>query len=375
MKTNPGLRLLLPAIVSLSLLLNACFNSMPKIKQTNPAFTKYISGYASGMISRRSTIRIELSNSVHTGKNFPSGLGNLSPAAADSMLTYMSMQLPDSTLLDGAFTFEPEIKGRAVWVTDRVIEFIPAEPLAPEQFYDAQFRLENVKPVEKEFETFDFQVSTYAQNVTVSVDGLRSYDDYNIEWQKLSGRISTSDYADTAAIRKVIRVTQNGKEIPVQLEASYTANEFYFYADSIERREKAGKVTVSWNGGPVQGRSAGSREIDVPALGDFLVTDAKVVDDGDQYIDLTFSDPILFNQDLKGIIGIAGVAGITYAIETNHVKVFLPNRLEGDKVLTVTTGVKNFKGYKMLNAYMQSLTFREPYPNVRIKGDGNILPN
>lgn len=375
MKINPGLRFLLPVIVSVSLLLTACFNSRPKINQPNPAFVKYISGYTSGMISRRAPIRIELSNSVHTGKTFPANLADLGPAAADSMLAYVSMQLPDSTLLDDAFTFEPEVKGHAVWITDRVIEFIPAVPLAPDQFYNVRFKLEEVAPVENEFENFDFQVFTYAQNLTVSVDGLRSYDDYNIEWQKLSGKISTTDYADTAAIRKVIRVTQNGRSMPVQLEAGYNANEFYFYVDSIERKEEAGKVIVSWNGEPIQSRSSGNQETDVPALGDFSVTDAKVVDDGDQYVDLTFSDPIRFNQDLKGIIGIVGVAGLTYSIETNHVKVFLANRLEGDKMLTVTTGIKNFKGYKMINGYTQWLTFREPYPTVRIKGNGNILPN
>ena len=56
-------------------------------------------------------------------------------------------------------------------------------------------------------------------------------------------------------------------------------------------------------------------------------------------------------------------------------KVFLPNHIEGDKIVTVTNGIKNFKGYKMDLAHTETLTFEEPKPFVRIKGKGCILPN
>jgi alpha-2-macroglobulin len=366
MKTTPSKLALTTAVVAVFLLLSSCFNTRPQINKINPAFSKYISGYTSGMVSRKSTIRIELSQ----------GPAGLYPAPApDSAMPNTQVALPDSSLLTDAFSFEPEIKGHAIWLNDRVIEFIPEEVLPPNQFYNGEFKLQNVTSTDPGLETFPFQLSTYPQNLFMTLDGLRSYDDYNIEWQKLTGKLSSSDYTDTASVRKVISVTQNGKKLEVKLSNSYNGNEFYFYVDSIERTEKAGKVIVSWDGDIIGSISKGAQEINVPAMGDFYVTDAKVVDDGDQYIDLTFSDPIQYNQNLKGIINVQGMSELTYSIETNHVKVFLGNRIEGDKLLTVTTGIKNFKGYKMNTAYSNNLVFEAPNPLVRINGSGCILPN
>ncbi|MGZ3885693.1 MAG: MG2 domain-containing protein, partial [Bacteroidia bacterium] len=195
------------------------------------------------------------------------------------------------------------------------------------------------------------------------------------EWQQLTGKITTSDYEDTAVIRKTIHVAQNGKELAVHISQSYKSTEFYFQVDSIERKEKQGLVTVSWNGEAMHCLQTGRQELVVPGLGDFIVSDAKVVDGEDQYIELNFSDPISYNQNLKGIITLQGVDNLTYAIEGNIVKVFLPSRLLGDKALEVTTGIRNFKNFKMNSAYSTTLTFEEPKPMVRIKGNGSILPN
>ena len=362
-------------IATMALILSSCFFSRSGILEVNPAFGQYISAYTSGMLSRKSTVRIELAESYyksHPIKNPPAFQDSL--AAAIYYANKLSA-LPDSGLLKDIFSFEPAIKGRAVWISDRIIEFIPAETLPVNQLYQARFQLGNVLDVPKEFREFRVQFSTYPQNLFVTVDGLRAYDDYNIELQKLTGKISTSDYEDTAAIRKSVTVMQNGKLLPMELSYSYNSNEYYFYVDGIERKEKAGKVHVSWNGEGIHAIQKGSQEIPVPGLGDFTVTDARVVENEDQYVELSFSDPIRYDQNLKGIITIQGVENLTYAIESNVVKVFLPGRLVGDKNVEVTTGIKNFKGYKMNTAYHSTLTFNEPRPMVRIKGNGTILPN
>ncbi len=375
MKTTRNFRFLASIIIFVIIaLLSACFNRRPTINSTNPAFAKYISGFTSGMVSRKSSIRIEL---VH-GVNEPDTAGHTGQTYLDSAAAYnasLTHPLPDSSLLEDAFSFEPEIKGHAIWITDRIIEFIPSELLPPNQLYTAEFILKNVAVVDNDLEKFNFQLSTYPQNLFVAVDGLRNYDDYNIEWEKLTGKISTSDYEDTTAIKKVLTVTQNGKSLFVKITPSYRNNEFYFYVDSIKRTEKPGKLLVTWNGEAIKSITTGNQEITIPALGDFTVIDAKVIDDGDQYVELTFSDPILYNQNLKGIINIQGMENLTYTVENNHVKVFLQNRIEGDKLLSVTNGIKNFRGYKMSAAYSISLHFDEPNPLVRINGNGCILPN
>lgn len=368
-----------------ALFLSACFQTRPKIKEINPAFSKYISGYTAGMVSRKSVIRIELTqglNEVATQTVAPPPaisevrLSNPAPLNEKNVeASSLASALPDSSLLKNAFHFEPAIKGRAVWISDRVIEFIPAEPLATNQFYHVSFNLDKVTNVEEGLETFDFQLSTYPQNLFVNLDGLRSYDDYNIEWQKLTGKITTSDYEDTTAIRKVLAITRNGKALPFKFDYSYRNNEFFFYVDSIKRSDVGDKILVSWTGEPVKAISSGTQEVLVPGLGDFKITNAKVIDGDDQFVELTFSDPLEHTQNLKGIITIEGANNISYAINGNLMKIFLEQRIEGDKLISVSTGVKNFKGYKMNEAYSANLLFEEPHPNVRIRGNGTILPN
>jgi alpha-2-macroglobulin len=370
-KINSKLKLAGALLALASLFLAGCFNRKPKVNPVDPEFGKYISGYTSGMVSRKTTIRIELAQAAGTG-------GAAHPANSIVVPASTAMahaNLPDSALLKNVFSFEPAIKGHAVWISERVIEFIPDEPLPANQFYNAGFKLEKVMEVPGKFSEFPFQFSTYPQNLFVTVDGLRTYDDYQVELQKVTGKITTSDYEDTAALRKTITVTCNGKIMPIQWSYSYRANEFYFYVEGITRTEKQGLLTVSWNGEPIHAAASGKQDLVIPALGDFSVTEARVIDNEDQHVELTFSDPISYNQNLKGIVSVQGVDNLTYAIDGNVVKLFLPNRIEGERLVTVTSGVKNFKGYKMNAAYSQSVTFEEPRPLVRIKGNGCILPN
>lgn len=368
MKTTNLIRAAILGIICI-ILLNACYHTRPKINDINPAFGQYISGFTSGMVSRKTTLRIELARGLNETKN-----GNVLLAGNSNSINPANL-LPEASLLNGIFSFDPEIKGKAVWINDRVIEFIPEKVLPVNQFYNVDFNLGKVADVPNEFKNFRYQFSTYPQNLFVNVDGLRAYDDYNTEWQQVSGKITTSDYEDTALIRKTISVVHNGKSKRVKINYSYRNNEFYFHADSIVRGVTQSTVTISWNGEALNTISNGKKEIIVPAMGDFSVTEARVVDNEDQYLELNFSDPIKYNQNLNGIITIKGVDNLTYAIEGNIVKVFLPYRIEGDKLITVNTGIKNFKGYKMNEAFNQTISFEEPKPLVRIKGNGTILPN
>ncbi len=361
-------------IISLAVL-SSCFRMKSEVNEINPAFGRYISAYTSGMISRKTSIRIELSKGYFESHPSENLVVSKDSASLASIELLRLTALPDSSLLDDIFSFEPEIKGKAHWISDRVIEFIPAGILPVNQFYNAEFKLEQVMDVLDDFETFRFQFSTYPQNLFVSTDGLRAYDDYNVEWQKLSGKITTSDYEDTLAIKKTICITQNGKSLAFKLIAASANNEFYFYADSIKRNIKEDKVKVSWDAENIHALQKGFEDIIVPGLGDFSLSQAKVIENEDQYVELTFSDPIHYNQNLKGIVSIEGIDNLTYSIESNVVKVFLPNRIVGTKLISVSTGIKNFKGYKMNEASNSSLYFSEPNPLVRIKGNGSILPN
>src|SRR5688572_14026189 len=99
------------------------------------AFKEYISAFTADMVSNESHIRILLANET----SLP--VENGQEVDADEEL----------------FSFSPEIKGKAVWVDKRTIEFIPEQRLAAGQTYKAEFFLSKVAEVPKDKKVFEFR--------------------------------------------------------------------------------------------------------------------------------------------------------------------------------------------------------------------------
>jgi alpha-2-macroglobulin len=344
--------LLSTAILVGMAILHSCGYGKPELIKVDPAYGKFVSGYSSGMISRQTPIRVELSE----------------------MTLKPELRQDDKELLKEIFRIEPAIDGEAVWVGERTIEFRPKEMLPVNQFFTIDFDLERVAEVEKGYERFRFQVATYSQQIRVNSWGLSNYSDYDLETKYLKGIISTTDKEDTTLLKKTLKFTHNGKDLKFRLEEAYETNAFYFYVDSIKRLDKQSELSISWDGSPVNSISKGQMKVEVPALGDFYLSSARVFEEDDQYIELSFTEPIASEQDLKGLIRLQGEEP-DYSIEGEKVTLFLPKRVSGTRKLEVFKGIRNIQGHKLINDHEQFLSFEDPKPNVRIIGKGNILPN
>ena len=105
--------------------------------------------------------------------------------------------------------------------------------------------------------------------------------------------------------------------------------------------------------------------------------DAKIAeDDGRQYVKLYFSDPINPNQELKGLINFGDLnPGTQFSIDGAKAIVYLPEYMEGDKILNVLPGIKNFKGDTLKQLTNWTLQFSDVKPAVRLVGHGVIMPN
>lgn len=354
-------RNLITAFISLCILsfIVIKLNAKPEIITVDPAYAQYVSAYTSGMLSKNSSIKIELTNELPVDSNYTSN---------------DEMPLPDSNLLKKAISFSPSIKGHAKFLSTRVIEFTPDEPLKEQTLYTATFKLSKFADVEKRFKKFIFQFSTYSQTMFVDVQGAQNLDAYNIEWQTINGTVKLSDDEDTTILFKTINATQNGNDLKVKWN-KIDATNYTFYVDSIVRNADKGKVKISWNGKYIGAKDKGEVEKIIPALGDFVVTNAKVNNDENSSVTITFSDPIKQDQDLNGLITLSTNEALTFSIQQNEVKVFLPVRIVGTYTLNIFPGVKNFKGYAMNTAYKNELEFEKPRPLIEINGKGSILPN
>ncbi|GAB5416223.1 MAG: MG2 domain-containing protein [Crocinitomicaceae bacterium] len=334
-------------------ILSACGNQSPEIIKIDPHYREYVSGYTSGMVERDAPIKLELVDPI------PDDISDKE--------------------LQKYFTISPQVSGELVKTGERTLEFVPKGKLPSGQFFTATFELDEFAKVKDGYEEFKFQFSTFQQEIDVYVTGLESYNRHEIRYQKLEGSLETRDFIEEKEVRKTLEVLLDGKPIAYKLEVDY-GNEYEFVVDSIERTNKAQLITVRWDGTAIRSEDEGSRLIKVPALDDFSVIGVNTFDDDDQYIEVRFGDPLKLGQSLEGIIRLEDkegnrVKGLTFDIDFNVVRVYLPNRLTGDYFLKCDPGIRNTADAKMKKAVDHKVFLEAAKPKVRLIGSGAILPN
>ena len=325
--------------------------SKQRIVEVDPAFSRYISGYTSGAQSRIDPVAIEFSNPI------PEHI-------SEKQLTEL-------------FTIDPAVEGTVKRVDDRTVEFHAKKPLETNRLYTVSFALDKVEEVESGFEEFEFQFSTFPQQLNVELGTIQSYYDATHDLRYLTGTIISADYADSAALLNTINATLDGKSLRAKTVSYNGLNQLEFIIDSIQRTTVERKLVFNWNGKSIGAKSSGREEFSLLALGDYRVTETKVVteDEGDQYLEIEFSEELLPQQNLSGIIELEGEDHLTYHIEGNVVRAYLSNFLIGDKRLYVANGIKDALGHRMNLPYAKDVTFYPPGPRIRLHSGGSILPN
>ncbi|MCB0408780.1 MAG: hypothetical protein KDD29_01085 [Flavobacteriales bacterium] len=318
--------------------------------EINPAFTGYISGYTSGIISNSSTIQIRLMNEV-------------------------SEEVMKSSLEEDLFDFSPDIKGSKRWIDNRTIEFTPENKLKSGQLFTGTFELGEIVEVENDLEEFKFQFQTIQQAIFVQFNRMRAYDDDDLKWQMVMGKLQTADVADIEQIEKIVIATQNGKKLPLTWDHFQDGKTHEFTVDSIARGEKRSEIIISWDGEAIDADKNGEEKIQIPALDEFMVMNSTVTQQPEQYLTLHFSDPIKRNQNLEGLIYFKSNEDIRISIDRNDVHVYPSQRLSGEHTIVVEKGVKNTLDYNLMAKYEKSIMFTNIKPAVESIGDGVILPS
>lgn len=348
MKTVHLKRLALFSLFILPLLF-ACNRELQRKIEVDPAFGKYISAYTSGIISNQSSVIIQLA-SDH-------------PSPGDAQ----------TAIEKDLFDFIPAIKGKAYWVDSRTIEFKPDEPLPSNTEYTATFHLSEVEEVPGQFSEFVFQFKTREQSLELYSEGLSTYDPNNLKRQKLEGQLVLADYADSSLLPKILRASQAGRDLKV--EWNHTGNNIHrFVVHDVARGEKRSEVVLSWNGNAVGTSDHGEKHVEVPALGDFKITDIYVNQAPEQFVVVHYSDPLQVNQNLNGLVEISDAYNLSFVVEGHKLQVYPSTRLSGVKMLAVHRGVRNVNGYGCTDEESVELVFEELKPGVRFVGEGTIVP-
>jgi uncharacterized protein YfaS (alpha-2-macroglobulin family) len=316
----------------------------------NPAFSEYISSYTSGVISSESPIRIVLSND----------------AVDSASVGETSVNL---------FDFSPSLKGRTVWLDTRTVEFQPATRMVSGKTYQVEFALSRLLDVPKDLGTFEYGFQVIPQNFELRIDNIKPYVKKDLKRQKIDGLIITADFAEGTDVEKILNAQQDGKNLTVNWSHIGEGRNHHFAIEDVSRNEKPSAVMLTVNGSALGIDQDDNREIEIPALGDFKVTNVRVEQGTSQYVVVQFSDPLSEKQNVEGLLSISDIQSLDFEIKDNEIHIFPPVRQTGSKTLKVEAGVKNILNYKMADASSFDVVFEQVAPSVRFIGKGNILPS
>jgi len=323
----------------------------PKIVFVNPAFGEYISAYTAGIVGSGSAIRIMLSTDV-----------------ADSAEVGQEAN-------HELFSFNPALRGKALWLDKKTIEFRPESRLISGKTYEVRFNLAYLMEVPKDLSYFEYTFQVIPQNFEVSIENVKSYAKATLDRQKIEGMVATADFAPEEAIETMLVAQQEGSPLKINWTHTAEGKQHAFVIEDVARKEVASKVKLTANGNGLGINQSEDREIEIPALGDFKVVGVRVDHGSNQHILIQFSDPLSERQNLAGLISLDDSGTLDFEIKDNEIRVYPSVRQGGSKVLVLEPGIKNALDQRLGSATQMEISFEQLNPAVRFPGKGSVLPN
>ena len=338
------------SVIALTLTYSSC-SRFGKSKGQSAEFATFIKAYTGGIISDKSTIRVELASDIQDAT-------------------------PGADLKDGILTFMPPVKGTTRWVSSNMIEFIPeGGALKPGQAYTGKLRLDKIQKVgDRKFNKFTFKFLVAIKEAVLSMSDLTitaaSPDKASVE-----GAISLTEELPLEKVQKMIEYDYPDHSAEVSVTAGTDPRSFHFEIIGLPRDTKDRRLRVSLKPGDTGFVTDSRLEIVIPAMNDFKVLSAEMVQTDDPYIDIYFTEALADVDDNSGLFTLEGVGRSYIQAENAHVKVFYENPQDGPVTLSISGAVKIHDGTRLAQEYSQKFSATEHKPAVEIPISGTILPD
>ena len=313
-------------------------------------YAPYVNAYTGGVISQNSTIRIELTH--------------------DQPMVDLNSELKNNP-----FSFSPSLKGKAYWVSNNTIEFVPEEgALKPGTLYEGTFRLGDFIEVDKKLKEFNFSFRVQERNFTLQLESLpitaTQPDEINIK-----GEIRFSDVVKKEEVEKMLTASDGKKSYPVEVTATDNLTRYQFSIRQIPREADDYPLTITANGNPAGIDRKQSEEVLIPAKDCFRFMSAERIEQPENGIEIVFSAPLSTTQDLKGLIEIPEVSSSIFQISENRVFIYFEANTQNKLTLNIHEGVKDSQGKALGTSHTISFSEVSLKPQVEMSTSAAILPD
>jgi len=290
---------------------------------TNPEFTKYISAYTSGVVSKNSTIKIQL------------------------VQDYAVQVKAANPKLDGIFEFSPSMKGKVGWLNETTLEFTPEKPMKSGTNFVGEFKLGKLLTIDnKDMQSFVFDFQTIMQNYEMQVEEIKTTDKEKFTTEKILCNFLTADVENIENLKKVVTAKQNGRTLEINWLPVTEEKKYLFEIDKVERAKDSSIVTIESDGSSINVDKKQELKLTVPSIDNFKLLFTRTISEPDQMIILQFSDPLNEHPE-EGIITVPKHVGYTINVTDNIIKIAFPKRVEGNFQVLVSEGLMNINNKKL----------------------------
>lgn len=314
-------------------------------------FATYVNAYTGGLISQESSIGVQLTQ--------------------DLPVVELNTELKNNP-----FSFTPSLKGKAFWVSNNKIEFVPEEgALKPGTLYKASFKLGDFVKVDSKLSKFDFTFRVLETNFSISLDAINvssSHPDH----VTVSGSLQFSDAVKTEKVEKMITAQLgNMKSFSIITKPTNDPLIYTFSINNIEKTNEERDMKVCISGDVLNIDKEVCKHITIPAKDDFKYVSASKITEPEIGIQVVFSSPLSTTQNLDGLIQIRGVTSPVFQIEDNKVNIFYESA-RNEISLDIHEGIKSATGVSLKEK--ASVSFSKEYikPQVEwVNNTGTIMPD
>jgi hypothetical protein len=331
---------------SLNLLKNLLPEAAPVIIPIDKGFSKYITGYTSGIVRANSVIEIRFTPEF--------------AAKADKVTS-------------GLFEFQPVIKGKTEWKDGTTLVFTPSNLLDPGKIYSGELKLSRLAAVEERLKVFPLRIQTLKKDFRIKTGALECSSTEGAVYD-LHGQIITSDFVKPSEAEGYLEAKLGRKRMEITWDHSDDLIH-NFTVTGITREEKEQKLSLSWNGTKTGVKQKGMSSVRIPPADVFSVIDVILIPGESQRVEIVFSDPVDGSQEAEGLIHFTPSTEITMSYNSNIISIFPSKRLTGPVILTVESSIKNTKGSTLSSSLSQQLDFTSFPPEIKMVGNGVILPS
>lgn len=337
---------------------------IPNFNRSNAQYKYFVSAYTSGLISSKAAIRVRFANDII-------GNSEIGSAATDIL------------------SFEPAIKGKAVWESRQTVRFVPTETLLAGQYYKGKADLKKVYPdIDKDLKVLDFDFKVLEQGYEVDIRGLREQSLTDLTRMRLMGTVYTNDVAVPSQVEEMLNIQQANNKNTFAITWEHLDNNkvHKFVIEGVKVAETESSLFLSWDGSPIGVKREIKTQdtIAVPST-EFSIITTKVIQEKNEknpYILMLFSLPLQQTQNLNGLIGISNYRGrdyngnstFRYVIDGNELRVYPLNNVEGDRTIRISAGIKSINQTAIAKPMEWDASFERTKPAVRLVGNGVIIP-